>query len=71
MGSRPGEKGVHSIFDVVSCLEGSDFDQAKLRVAEILSRSDLLCGPGTTGATHQQTYTKTDPESLLAPIWLT
>ena len=34
--------GSHSIFDVIMCVEGVEFDQAKLRITEILGRQDLI-----------------------------
>jgi putative DNA primase/helicase len=34
--------GSHSIFDVVIAREGIDFERAKIRVAELLVRSDLI-----------------------------
>jgi hypothetical protein len=51
----------HSIFDVVMKLEGLDFERAKIRVAEILDRSDLI-RDGT-----MKRYQATDAESLLSP----
>lgn len=50
-----------SIFDVVAKIEGGDFEAAKLRVAEILGRTDLIKFKGD-GAGQ-----KTDPASLLNP----
>jgi hypothetical protein len=51
----------HSIFDVVMHVEGVDFEAAKLRVAEILRRQDLI--KVTDGERHQAM----DAESLLTP----
>jgi hypothetical protein len=42
IGRRPGERGAHSIFDVVSTMEKIDFETAKIRVADILGRTDLI-----------------------------
>ena len=36
----------HSIFDVVMVKEGCDFEAAKIRVAEVIGRSDLIRTPG-------------------------
>src|SRR5207237_1332952 len=36
----------HNVFQVVMTMEGIDFDAAKLRVAEILGRDDLIIEPG-------------------------
>ena len=36
------QRGGHSILDIVKRMEGIDFDVAKLRVAEILGRTDLI-----------------------------
>jgi hypothetical protein len=46
IGSRPGEKKAHSIFDVASTMEGIDFGAAKIRVAEILGCTDLIFEKG-------------------------
>jgi hypothetical protein len=35
----------HSVFDVAMHLQGIDFEEAKLRVAEILGRTDLIVDP--------------------------
>src|SRR3954447_22613825 len=35
-------KGSHSIVNVVAACEGLDFDNAKIRAAEIMGRSDLI-----------------------------
>jgi len=35
-------RSAHSIFDVVIALEGGDFESAKLRVAQLLHRDDLI-----------------------------
>src|SRR5687768_11780651 len=42
IGKRPNEGSSHSIFDVVSTCKGIDFEAAKIRVAEILGRTDLI-----------------------------
>jgi hypothetical protein len=62
IGRRAGEKRSHSIFDVVSLLEEINFDTAKVRVAEIIGRSDLI-KTKSGGAQHQAT----DAASLLNP----
>jgi len=62
IGKRAGEKKSHSIFDVVALKEGIDFEAAKIRVAQIIGRSDLIKTKGD-GERHQAT----DPESLLNP----
>jgi hypothetical protein len=62
IGKRAGEKRSHSIFDVVALKEGIDFEAAKIRVAQIIDRSDLIKTKGD-GERHQAT----DPESLLKP----
>jgi hypothetical protein len=64
IGTRPDEGGFHSIFDVVSAREGIDFEKAKIRVAEIIGRTDLIEEGG--GGPRRQ---KTDAASLLsAPV---
>lgn len=35
----------HSVFDVISYVEGIDFEASKIRVAEILGRGDLIVDP--------------------------
>ena len=55
-------KGDSSIFDVVMKVEGVDFDAAKLRVAELLGRSDLIQEAGG----HQR-FQAIDAASLLRP----
>ena len=45
-------KRPHSIFDIVMHVEGVDFEAAKLRVAEILGRDDLI--RDKDGQTHQR-----------------
>jgi hypothetical protein len=62
IGKRAGEKRSHSIFDVVALKEGINFEVAKIRVAQIIRRSDLIKTQGN-GERHQAT----DPESLLKP----
>jgi hypothetical protein len=51
-----------SIIDVAMKLAGIDFDAAKLRVAELLGRNDLIQEP-----TGQQHFQATDAASLLRP----
>lgn len=53
----------HSIFDVVIGMEGGDFDSAKIRVAGVIGRADLIREAGDSGKRHQAT----DAESLLKP----
>src|SRR6516164_11198294 len=48
------------IFDVVTKMQAVDFDAAKIIVAELLHREDLIRTKGGTGQ-------KTDPQSLLNP----
>jgi hypothetical protein len=38
-------RGPHSIFDVVTHLEGIDFEAAKLRVVDLIDRDDLIVDP--------------------------
>jgi Toprim domain len=54
-------QGSQSIFDVVMRVEGVEFDPAKLRVAEILGRQDLI--RASDGKRHQAM----DAASLLRP----
>ena len=49
----------HSIFDVMMRRESLDFETAKLRVAEILGRHDLI------KARHRERYQTMDAASLL------
>jgi hypothetical protein len=64
IGTRPHEGGFHSIFDVVSACESIDFEKGKIRVAEIIDRTDLIEEGG--GGPRRQ---KTDTASLLsAPV---
>jgi hypothetical protein len=51
----------HSIFDVIMRVEGVEFDPAKLRVAEVLGRQDLI--KVRDGERHQAM----DAASLLRP----
>jgi hypothetical protein len=62
IGRRPHERQSHSIFDVVALVEAIDFEAAKIRVAQIIRRPDLIKTQGD-GERHQAT----DPESLLKP----
>ncbi len=59
-----GNKSSHSIFDVVTIKEGIDFEDAKIRVAEIIGRHDLI---KTKGGISGNKYQKTDVLSLLNP----
>ena len=52
----------HSIFDIVAAKEGIDFEAAKIRVAQMLDREDLVHSPAQGKSDHYQT---SDPESLL------
>ena len=54
-----------SIFDVVMKVLGCDFETAKIRVAELLNRHDLIRTKGT-GAGNGQRYQATDAASLLS-----
>src|SRR4051794_26535776 len=54
----------HSIFDVVGNVTGCDFDAAKLRVVEILGRSDIIKVKNGNGSGRR--YQKTDAASLLS-----
>ena len=40
----------HSVFDVISEIEGCDFAAAKIRAAEILDRTDLIVDPAAEEA---------------------
>jgi hypothetical protein len=62
IGKRAGEKRSHSILDLVALKEGIDFEAAKIRVAQVIGRSDLI-KTKDDGERHQAT----DPESLLNP----
>ena len=42
IGNRPGEKKSHSILDVMMVAGGLDFEAAKIRVAELLNRDELI-----------------------------
>jgi len=55
IGRREGERKAHSIFAVVAVKQGLEFEEAKLRVAEIIGRADLV----------NKNYQRTDPDSLL------
>ena len=57
-----GEKRSHSIFDVVAIKEGVTFEAAKVRVVEIIGRSDLIRTKGGDGLGRQST----DAKSLLS-----
>ena len=61
IGSRPGEKIAHSIFGVICAKEGIDHESAKMRVAEIIGRSDLITVNG-------RKYQRTDAPTLLSPL---
>jgi hypothetical protein len=53
----------HSIFDVVAAKEGIDFETAKIRVAQILKREDLIKDSAQTNSS--QNYQAFDATSLL------
>jgi hypothetical protein len=55
IGRRPGEPKTHNIFSVVAVKEGTDFESAKLRVAQIIGRTELI----------RTKFQRTDPDSLL------
>lgn len=38
-------RGVHSVFDALSALEGLSFEDSKIRAAELLGRADLIVDP--------------------------
>jgi hypothetical protein len=61
IGTRLSEKKVHDIFGVVGAKEGLDFKAAKMRVAEIIGRPDLIIESNT------QKYQRSDALSLLNP----
>jgi hypothetical protein len=61
IGSRPGENKGHSIFGVVATMEGFDRGTAKMRVAEIIGRPDLIV------TINGQKYQRTDASALLSP----
>jgi hypothetical protein len=61
IGTRANEKKVHDIFGVVGAKEGLDFKAAKMRVAEIIGRPDLII------ETNIQKYQRSDALSLLNP----
>jgi hypothetical protein len=61
IGKREGEPRSHSIFDVVVVKEGIEYEAAKIRVAQIIGRSDLIKIKGVAKG-HQAT----DANSLLS-----
>jgi hypothetical protein len=63
IGKRPGEKKRHTIFDVVMCCRGVDFEATKVYVAELIGRTDLIKTKGDDSSVYQ----KTDAHSLLSP----
>ena len=54
----------HSIFDVLAAKEGIDFEAAKIRVAQILGRENLIRDGGPAKNDH---FPGIDAESLLNP----
>jgi hypothetical protein len=62
IGKRAGEKRSHSILDVVALIESVDFDTAKIRVAQIIGRTDLI--KTKSGGNRRQAA---DARSLLNP----
>jgi len=42
IGKRAGERKSHSIFDVAVVKEGIEYEAAKIRIAQIIGRSDLI-----------------------------
>jgi hypothetical protein len=61
IGTRTNENKRHSIFGVVGAKEGVNFETAKMRVAEIIGRQDLII------ETNGQKYQRTDAGALLNP----
>ena len=61
IGRRSGERKSHGIFDVVMVKEDIDFEAAKIRVAEVIGRTDLI---HIKGASKHQAM---DAASLLSP----
>ena len=64
IGSRPNEKRGHNIFAVVGTKEGLDFETAKMRVAEIIGRHDLIITE-----VNGLKYQRTDAGALLNPAF--
>jgi hypothetical protein len=64
IGNRPSDKKAHDIFAVVMVMTGVDFEAAKIRVAELIGRPDLIKTKGGDGG---RMYQKTDADSLLSP----
>lgn len=62
IGTRPGEKRAHSIFDVIAARDGVDFEAAKVRVAELLDLGHLIRARSGEGQA-----VATDPHALLHP----
>src|SRR5207248_8495740 len=46
-------RSVHSVFDAIMAKEGGDFAAAKIRVARILDREDLVIDPNANTAADQ------------------
>jgi hypothetical protein len=63
IGRRPDERKSHSIFDVIGVKEDCDFEAAKIRVAEIIGRPDLI---RTKSGDQRRQFQRTDATSLLS-----
>ncbi len=64
IGRRPEERKSHSIFNVVGVKEDCDFEAAKIRIAEIIGRSDLI--RTKSGDQRRQFHQLTDATSLFS-----
>ena len=62
IGTRPGERKAHQIVNVVACIEGLSFEPAKIRVAKLIGREDIIRVRG-----KNKYYQRHDAESLLFP----
>jgi hypothetical protein len=62
IGRQQGERKSHSIFDVVRVKEDCDFDAAKIRIVEIIGRSDLI----RLKRSYSRQLQRTDAASLLS-----
>jgi hypothetical protein len=60
-------KKPHSIFDVVAAKEELDFEAAKIRVAQILEREDLIQVQDSAAAKNRHDHQAYDGASLLNP----
>jgi hypothetical protein len=68
IGRHPEDEGkrFHTVFNVVATIEGISFEAAKVRVAEILGRADLI-KTKSSGSIGAAGGTRSDPASLLSP----